>query len=202
MAPPVPGYYHRSRILGNAIVPGAARLAFFRLYTAFEVSTLADLRAREGTAIEYVPGAAASAARHVWPFSTRHGSAGPGMKSVYACDAPAEESKDWRIVLDPKHYRRDPSQVRTRYKMKGVVVASPLLTAPQKREKWSTICTSYGTGCVLTERMTRDVHTMARFASTVDGVKQARTDSSTWLNINYMEWMMGFPRDHTFMPPA
>lgn len=185
-------------MLGNAIVPAAARLAFFRLYTAFEISSLADLKAREGTAISYTPGTALGV-RHPAPHSTPHGSIST-RNSVYAYPAPCQDGlKDWRIVLDPTHYKgvADKPSQRDNFHRDGVVQQSPLVTSRSKHARWATIRTSSGTGHVLTERMTRDVHTMARFAASVDGVKQPRTDRSKWLSVNYMEWMMGFPKDQT-----
>jgi hypothetical protein len=185
-------------MLGNAIVPGAARLAFFRMYTEFEISSAKDLYARTGTAIAYVPGTSRGV-RRAMPYSTSHGST-ETRKSVYAYADPKEDPprKDWRIVLDPNHYKDVQSTYRDR--RHAPEAQSPALTRPVHRTQWATPRTPNGTGHVLTERMAGDIQTMARFASSVDGVKQPRTDSTKYVNIRYIEWVMGLPKDHTEYP--
>jgi DNA (cytosine-5)-methyltransferase 1 len=192
MANKVPDYRHRYSMLGNGIVPSAARLAFFRLYTEFGISTHDDLVARTGTRIAYVPGTS-SGMRHAMPHSSPHGST-ETRRAMFSYVIPDENAKDWRIVLDPKHYK---AAARTTGRDTRMDHRSPLVTRPVKRKQWATVRTSIGTGHILTERMTGDVQTMARFASSVDGIKQTRTDPTTYMSIRFLEWMMGLPRDHT-----
>lgn len=90
---------NRARFVANRIfkLPRGA-IGICRCVAACVAET-PSFKANVGSMIAYVRGT-----RHPMPFSTRHGSM-TTRSSVFAYTIAPEEIKDWRIVLDPDHYR-------------------------------------------------------------------------------------------------
>ena len=184
---PMPAHLSEERLsvqrygmLGNAIIPGAARLAFFRLYSGFAIQSYGDLR-KAGT----VPFAATFEGDAV-ESPPDHGSldrrASVARKSTVAAD----------LVIHPKHYT-------TKSLGRGTLdVASERITEPIRRAFWPTPRTSCpGYSNYLTKRTAQDLPTVALFASSVRGSKAPKTRQGQSVSINFVEWLMGYPKNHT-----
>lgn len=179
----------RVGMMGNAIVPLAARLAFFRLYTGFSIRTLRDLSSARAVGFSRTLSADVGVTRS--SGAAKHGDAS-SLTSIRAIAVPeTERRKDWRIMLDPDHY------VDTRSHRRVQQHVTPLVKGVLHRRVWPTVRVYTGTGHVLTDRMSNTVLTAARYAASVGGVRQPRTDSTTRANVEFLEWLMGFPRGHT-----
>jgi DNA-cytosine methyltransferase len=189
----VPDYRYRSSMLGNSIVPAAACLAFYRLFSSFRILSISDLIRERGGSLTFDARATPSQAAP----TLAHGIIDCGEFIPY--EVPQHKPASNNIIVDPTHYKDGYlSAQRDTFTRNGVSQKSPLVRERIYREMWPTVrANAHGTGHVLTVRMANDLHTAARFASSVRGVKQKRTDSTQWLNVNWIEWLMGYPVDYT-----
>lgn len=170
----------RYGMLGNAIIPAVARLAFFRLYSGFAIQTYADLK--KASAVEFSRTLIGAAAKS----PAEHGSMDTCVKVMRVSIVVAD------LVIDPKHYS-------TKSLGRGTLdVASKKIVEPFKRQFWPTPRTSCpGYSNYLTKRTAQDLPTVALFVSSVGGLKTPRTRQGQRLSINFVEWLMGYPRNHT-----
>lgn len=166
--------YDRWRILGNAVVPDTARLAFFHLLTLGRVTELAD-----GTAT-FVESTGALVAKGTKGLAV----ARDGAKVfVRAHGAMVPRPVTQRLVLDP-----DVVEVP---KIKSVAQTAALVDRPVTMARWSTPRHQHVGPCrVLTTRSCRDLSTQIRFERDT----QNRLELA---NPRFGEWMMGLPADFT-----
>lgn len=176
----------RFKMLGNTIVPSAARLAFYRLYSAFALRTMADVKGAAGSKLRYTkllygrPSLEPEAHCEV---------VGNGFVSV---DIPPPPPVDAGIVLSPDNYiTKSPGRGK-------LEVESVRITKPIAATHWPTPrAQCYGYSNYLTERDRRDLGTFALFASKIGGKRVRKSRQGQTVSIHFVEWLMGYPRDHT-----
>jgi DNA (cytosine-5)-methyltransferase 1 len=175
----------RITMLGNALVPAAARLAFARLYSGFEIKTLTDLESKSIIAWNnMVAGKMVSAI-------PRHG--GSHGTAFIAASLPRVVPRTMRITLDPKHY-----STNQEYQKNSLRVPSPLVKKPITKSLFPTPRASLAThGHVLSERTVRDLPTFVMYMSNMEGHRFTKTCDKDSINPKFVEWLMGFPPGHT-----
>jgi hypothetical protein len=176
----------RYRMLGNTIVPMAARLAFFRLYTGFQIQSVSDLALVRtcSYSVDLVG---------TCPQPTDHGFI-TSMGQVAYIKVAKVRAVQVAIKLDVRQYlgaHRQRLSNTTRLDLSPKRETYELSMWPTPRTKCA-----HGSH-VFTERGCGDLPTCARFASSVDGNPLAQTDSTHQVNIHWIEWLMGYPRDWT-----
>ena len=170
-------------------MPLCARLSFFRLYSGFEVWNVADLVGQR------VPFAGdPTGTKRDWDKTVKHGyAAGGGMYVVEDRGNPLKRETAV-IVMDPAHFKTRKRYVDNPSRPKK----SPAITGPRVRLGWPTPRTGGITHSHnLSERTMLDISTVAIYARSVDGVPHRKTDDSDRLNPRFVEWLMGYPMDHT-----
>jgi len=175
-----PDFVARYFVLGNSIIPLAARLAFARLVSGFTVETIQDLRAVKTLALQ--PPRAVLSAKH-----GDHGYTVPHGGAVHF-DLAAPQRRSFTIRLDPTHFSTHRvTDAMTR------AVPGPLVRATFPTPRATNGRLTRG----LTERSVRDLGTFAMFASEINGVPLPKTMEGDRVNIRLVEWLMGFPLDYT-----
>lgn len=166
-------YVARYSLLGNSIVPAVARLAFSRLFTGFS----------GGDRYGNVP-----SSMHV-SGSSVHGFSRKGK--VQGVQLPKAQDWSYDIVLDPGHYvpvfkkrtlKHRAAPIEQRHVLHNW--PTPRSTAPRHSNS-------------LTARNIRDLPTVALFAQEVQGVRQPAAVQGMTVNPAFVEWLMGFPTNHT-----
>lgn len=176
----------RFAMLGNALVPMVARLAFVRLLSGFEICCISEMT---GVVIPHPPtkGTISNGNKKV-----KHGSYTRGVIMAHNVQE-KNVAVDVDVELDPtfydteRQYQANPS----RSPLPAFATQKQLTRFPTPRKMSPTH--SYA----LNERTIRDLATVAMFASQVNGVKQKITTDSQGINPEFVEWLMGFPRGHT-----
>ena len=179
-------------MLGNAVVPMVAMVAFARLFSGFRVNTLSQLQQGPVMYMEI------SKASDSIPFTSKikHGSF---LKFNDNADFVVEHEvaiiihAKMRIELNPKHY------VTSRvYQENSGRNPLPSLKSSIVKDKWPTPRKMAAThSYALTSRTKNDLPTVAMFASKVQGKALPRTKDGQGINPRFVEWLMGFPLDHT-----
>lgn len=165
----------RFSMLGNTIIPAAAWLAFVRLYTGFAVMTQEQTR-KLGTVKYGVPEIKRGS-------KGSHGFIEDGVMHTFDV---AQTESTFDIHVQPNHYA-------------GAETASkravlPSLKDVYKRKVFPTPrATMWRKSNVLTTRTLRDLPSFAIFVSKVNGVPQPRTKAKEVVNLDFLEWLMGFP---------
>jgi DNA (cytosine-5)-methyltransferase 1 len=175
-------------MLGNALVPLCARLCFFRMLSGFDILTVDDM---DGRTVKYrVP------AFHTLSKTANCKHAAVDVDGTVYCHKAVIRgiNKDARIEVSPSHFQtqavyvENPSRPQRSPSIKNKVVL----------DKWPTPRTGGITHSHnLSERTIKDVSTVAMYASSVGGKRQARTRDGLRINPRYVEWLMGFPIDWT-----
>jgi DNA (cytosine-5)-methyltransferase 1 len=161
-------------MLGNSIVPMAARTAFYRLYSGFN----GGLSYRPDCVL-----AASGTAKHACIIAGR----------VVKCKSVPSKLPDMRIILDPAHFRTKKEYVANPSRPKR----SPAVSEPFILKAWPTPRTGGITHSHnLSKRTASDLATVAMYASSVNGVRQAKTDDGMRMNVTFVEWLMGYPRGY------
>lgn len=178
-----PGDSRALSMLGNAIVPDCARLAFARLYTGFMASTIPRTLRRSTYRRNQIHGTVTA-----WPS---HGAMSLCGK-LYAADVAPIASVPISIVVDPEHYRPSvPYKQSWRPK-------TPKYGSTDFRTFWPTPRAGSATHTsVMTARTKNDLATAAMFASYINGKKQPKPKDSDGINVAFVEWLMGYPRGHS-----
>jgi site-specific DNA-cytosine methylase len=177
------GFGARFSALGNALVPLAARLAFARLYTGFEVMDVADLEQTSCLRFKAAP----ESRRSRKP--PKHGFSSDWVTFSTAAVPALTVKGSTSIRVDPAHH--DPGEG---YEEKVGVERSPRIMDPYGRKTWPTPRASAGNPShVLSARSACDLSTLALFASSVDGRTLPRTLKGDTIDVGFVEWMMGFP---------
>ena len=182
-------------LLGNSLVPQAARLALYRLYTGFAGGcAFRDVCVKKAR----VPKRPIVARPHANPLSNALPSALPSALpnalpnalpkhacvdsdgSVSECVADRTVRPARRIVVSPKHFPTTHTYVENASRP----VRSPLLERPLVIPSWPTPRTGGITHSHnLSERTRRDLATVAMFASSVDGVPLPTTDDTQRMSL-------------------
>jgi site-specific DNA-cytosine methylase len=194
------GLHARYHMLGNAIVPAVAHLAFIRLFTAFAPPIIGNGRIKFA---ETTGGRVVETTSSLKPVASREpqlshgyscGTGGPKAPEMFRKTVePVPPSKrKFRIVVDPTHFRA-PKDAReyTGPRAPAVLHKVVLSTWPTPRAGARGHCN------VLSERAIRDVSSVAMFCSEWEGVKMPRPTKHHVTSPEFLEWLMGFPLGHT-----
>lgn len=158
----------RSKMLGNAIVPHAARLALTRLLSNFEGCESKESRLINGA----------------------HGRYGDTIEKVFV---PSVQRVDHQLIVTPGHYKTVAA-----YRHHANRTPSPLIKGKFRLKIWPTPRATLATHAhVLSERTVRDLPTLAMYVSGVRGRAQAPTIDGQNINPVFVEWLMGFPKGWT-----
>jgi DNA-cytosine methyltransferase len=177
----IPGFDVRLGMLGNAIVPLAARTAFARLLSGFRVQYI-DPKKR--TTVTFGPVLDPGSGRKLADGAVVDGK----IVSVARLSVPPRKSL--RIVLDPKHYVTDATP--------SSLITTKRVTSKVNKSLWPTPRHGNTGNCnVLTERSMDDLPTVAVFASSVGGKPLRKTGPGDKINPAFVEWLMGYPKGHT-----
>ena len=174
-------YVPRYSMLGNSIIPLAARLAFARLYSGFRILTLQDMMGTRAMTL----GEPSAQSMDI----AKSGDNGfmQGDK-IIKFSIPTPKLRSLLIELDPAHYaclRDTDAKKRT---IPGKVVRT-LFPTPR--------ATSWRITSALTARSISDLPTFALFASKIGSVSEPKTHEGQKVNVRFVEWLMGVPLDWT-----
>lgn len=172
----------RLQLLGNAVVPDAARFAFITLSTWGALASLHDHK----RSIDFERDVRPCGTKHDQGFlHVTHVASGSGTRCEVGLRSHIRNlKKDWNIVLDPKTNPKPSAKTMAR-------VTYELVKKPVKLANWYTprrVCT--GKSHALTVRTVRDLPTQVKFESTT---RNRHLD----MNPQFVEWMMGFKVDWT-----
>lgn len=176
----IPGFDVRLGMLGNAIVPLAARTAFARLMSGFRVEFVDP---KKQLTISF---------GHVQSVTGRNMVDGAVVDgNIVSVARPARPPrKSFRIVLDPRHYVTEATP--------SSLIKTRRITSKVFKQLWPTPRHGITGNCnVLTERSMDDLPTVALFASSVSDKPLRRTGPGDKLNPAFVEWLMGYPKGHT-----
>lgn len=173
-------------MLGNALVPLVARLAFARLLSGYKIRSISDMsidiRMTANPEGKLVKGKG----------KVKHGSYSNGV--IMRHDAhETNMGAVVTVILDPKFYntKREYTENPSRSPLPALKGKQRLTRFPTPRKMSPTH--SYS----LNERTIRDLPTVAMFASYINGIKQKKTDDTKGINPEFVEWLMGFPEGYT-----
>ena len=181
-----PQHSRRFSMLGNALVPMVARLAFVRLLSGFKTCCISEITG------EVVPSSLAKGVDSNGKRKVKHGSYTRGVIVAHTVRETHDAAKI-TVVLDPTFYNTE-----RRYQANPSRSPLPVLTTQKQLTRFPTPRKMSPThSYALNERTIRDLPTVAMFASRVNGVKQKKTNDGNGINPEFVEWLMGFPRGHT-----
>lgn len=184
-APALNASIRRWGLLGNGVVPSAARLAFFRLISAGHVTHLTESQVSfvDHTAcVEHRCTASTTASSTSVVHACTDTTAAPTVLSSRRIQSPPTRSIT-HILLDP-HAMAPPS-------VPAHNRSTPALTQPVRRRLWAT--PRHGktaSSRVLTARTAKDLPTQIRF-------EQDTVDRSLHANADFGDYMMGLPAGYT-----
>ena len=184
----------RGHLLGNAIVPLAARVAFARMYSGFKLQTVEDVRA--AGVVKFVRDSDLAGGQSV-PAPANHGyvAGKRALKYFFMPVAPVSH-KYLEITLDPENQYTTPEGYVKRI-VPGRAVSPSHLT-PFTKRMWPTPRAGVSTHSqVLSHRTADDLPTVAVFASKVGDKAMPKTNPATYVNAEFVEWLMGYPAGHT-----
>jgi len=176
----------RFSLLGNAIVPQAARRAFLRMFSGFSIQPVSDSMQHYKSETD---GGRHTDRVHV---KCRHGQFAHGRVQQFTmpkCPPP----RSMTIIVDPSWYRTNAPYRKN--KSRGV--ATPV-TSRITLDLWPTPRATLATHSHnLSVRTVQDLPTTAMYAAKVDGRIQPRTRDGQGINPEFVEWLMGYPNGHT-----
>lgn len=166
-------------LLGNSVVPDAARFAFLSLFTG---GAIGELRQHK-TSLKFCSDLGAEVKGPSQGLLT-HISAKTGKITYHEPIVPANDlKKDWKLVFDPLAV---PLPL-----VKSKNQTTKRLTSPATASQWSTPRHGMTRPCnVLTKRSKGDHTTQIRF-------EKATTQRNAPINPQFGEWMMGYKVNHT-----
>ena len=180
----VPSDSRRFSMLGNAVVPDAALLAFARLYSGFKIQTFEDMSRAKTLQFGAVTGNMSSVVKS-------HGAFIGDKMSAIQITSPIHKTQ--KIHLDPTHYL-----TKQQYTPASHRVALPGLTDEVVLACWPTPRVQAATHSHrLTKRTRKDLPTVAMYASKVNSRTLPKTRDGQGINPRFVEWLMGFPADWT-----
>ena len=183
---------HRIRALGNSVVPLAARLAFFRLYTGYKIETTDDIH--KSTAVQY------GDFMSIRTFGRSDVPCRHGMSVVFGdkidyrnISVKSKKRRHISIWLDPGNYTPAVNWVK-----KVQMSESTPIYQITERSGWPTPRVSAAQHShVLTCRTMCDLSTFALFVTHIDGVQQRKTKVGDSMDARFVEWIMGYPENWT-----
>ena len=171
----------RFQMLGNAIVPFAARTALARLFGGFS----AEFATLDPLVTTVVPLKDVTTAKGK---AVNHGAVVRGKR--VAAPSPTVVHREWNLVLDPDHYvtPTKPRAQSTSERISGDYPAgfwpTPRFSCPRNSN-------------VLTMRNRQDLPNAALFAKSVSGKAFPKNKIGDKIDPRFVEWLMGYPKDHT-----
>jgi site-specific DNA-cytosine methylase len=180
----------RAQILGNSVVPDAVRSAFLILASGFMctsndgcVNFKTLLTKPQKIKLSQIPDNLGDPPKK--PSPTSWGFVKAGTKMLISVKQPRMPTPNLKLVIDPKSFKKkgyvsNPANTTDIY-TKRVVIKS-----------WSTPRHTSGSCIILTHRSIRDLPTQVRFE--VNTPNQLR---SGIIAPNFLEWLMGYPKDWT-----
>ena len=180
-------YEARYFMLGNSIVPRAAQLAFARMYSGFNVTT--DKQLRQTKVLEFKEISDTSSSD---PVNRQHGYSSGLTSKKYVFVQPENLMANYKILLDPHHYTPEHVPIKRQ-------IRSQPITHPVVIKMWPTPRSNCPGHCNrLSQRNMGDLATAALFASKIDKKDLQKSSKKGYtVNPRFVEWLMGFPRDHT-----
>jgi DNA (cytosine-5)-methyltransferase 1 len=179
------GAKQRVSMLGNAVIPPCARFAFERLFTGFQQTSDTSLRYCK----EY--------GRPCGERIVRHGrciSADGELKFFEQPDAACVACVGFQIELRADQHTPPPTWVRQRSFRN---VASSIVT-DMTTYHFPTPRVSANSGShVLTRRTYKDLATFVMFVTSFADKQYDKSDSKSYLNPEFVEYLMGYPYGHT-----
>jgi DNA (cytosine-5)-methyltransferase 1 len=183
------GHSQKFRMLGNSIVPLAARLAFCRLYTGYKIYTLYDLR--QACVLVPCTGYDEDMCTNI---VTSNVCAPVGGPKVYIRMLDVQQCPPI-IVRMHEHQYKDSHKLSAAYKVR--IQKSPRLTRGT-RDVWPTPRSACAHAShILTARGLGDLPTCARFAVSIDDRCVPKTNCTEQISIQWVEWLMGYPTHWT-----
>ena len=175
----------RHSLLGNALVPDTARVAFIHLCSAGDDTIDQSVHRILQTRVFHIkaPLHASDAVRHVHKtIYPAHGVAVAHAVYKWTCDVTAKPPRSWNLILDPALFtpRQPPAADLTR----------ELVSAPIQKDLWGTPTSGVGTNNYLTERNHTMFHAQVRF-------EKGTSNRNGRVAPEFAEWIMGFPRGWT-----
>jgi DNA-cytosine methyltransferase len=175
----------RCSMLGNAIVPLAARLAFCRLFSGFRINNVDELW-RDNDLV-FAPNQSTTQIQS----ASKHGYMTEKMKMYRINFTPAKTLPVVTYTIDSSHYQRlngalSDSTIRSRCTK---AISTPYLPTPRT--------SANSPSHVMTERTRWDLATVLRFVSKINGVHQKVQCLHSRPNPQFVEYMMGYTTNHT-----
>jgi hypothetical protein len=158
----------RSHMMGNAVVPDCARLAFNYLFSGGRVRDLTS-------PVSFARPELGAVVRGEYPI---FGSCSKKICHILKDNPPSWTKPHYNIEIDPSLYKGTPINTISREK----------ITKKFKIPMWTTPrCNGNGGSHVLTERTRMDLCSQVRFATST---KQERIHP---MNPEWLEWLQGYP---------
>jgi len=175
-------------MLGNAIVPDCARLAFARLYSGFAVHEShkipRTLRHAKPCLASQCPDK-----QEKWPEHATVSRSGK-VRQVAVSPLPQPVTK---ITVDPDHFKPT-----VQHKQPWRLSHTPSHGSTAIRTFWPTPRANSPTHTsVMTTRTKNDLPTAAMFASHIDGRRQPSPGDGDVINAAFVEWLMGYSAGHS-----
>jgi hypothetical protein len=170
-------------MLGNSVCPDAVRLAFLHLWSGGDIVQLPRERLWALPLRAYLPPdnfrPVSQPQNHAYAF-------GPTRPRLLAPCSPVKTIVRVRnsyrgITLDPRLHKDKAS----------TELSSPRVRKPVEIARWATPRTGASMNRVLTRRAMGDLQSQVRFATSTSGSRSTRA------NIEWVEWLMGYPASWT-----
>lgn len=186
-----PSDSRRFSMLGNAVVPLVARLAFARLYSGFRIGAVGQLK---GVVLHAPTIADGTVPLGSAPGVNNHGElVGKRITVRQVSETRVPRSATITCVLDPEWFAS-----KRVYQANSYRRPLPPVHLPITISRWPTPRTQSSTHSgLLTARTVFDTPTVVMFAKSLNGVRQPRPTTDHGINPEFVEWLMGFPRGWT-----
>jgi site-specific DNA-cytosine methylase len=182
--PESPGdHVSRFHMLGNSVCPDAVRLAFLHIWSGGDITELPTARIWSLPLRAYLPPEDFRSVSHPQNHGYAFGLRRPKLLAPrYPAKTIVHRRNHYRgITLDPRLYKEKASSE----------LSSPRVRKPVEIPQWATPRTGASMNRVLTRRAIGDLQSQVRFATTTTGVRSTRA------NIEWVEWLMGYPAGWT-----
>jgi site-specific DNA-cytosine methylase len=183
--------HRRAWMMGNSVVPDAVRLAFLTLIGGFRTVQGCSTAQHTTTHLLGIPVSVKTVPLQYLQASPMQASLIPSSwgyispespSILYKVNRPKMAKPKLKLTFDPRLYKAH---------AKGAVT-SDLLTKPVKRIVWNTPRHTSHTSNVMTMRALRDLPSQVRFeVNTPNHLRKGI------IHPQFVEWLMGYPRDYT-----
>lgn len=180
-----PKMAHRLFLLGNTVVPQAARVAFVSLFTGLKTDIETLLKQNEFVFDIPTSSSPVQSARSVH--------SGMWDNGFFEVDPP----KMMTSLVRPRNLVLDPaSWVSTRPRVcHSKIKLTPLKEAPVEIPFWGTPRCNMGCSNYLSRRTCTDLRTQIRF-------ERQTEHREGYITVKFVEWLQGYPEDWTMFPPG